>query len=110
MSGVMDDTNNDTNTSDTSEWVHERLAELVQAPGWQPNPQLGLLHLRWHERMATGGRRLQRAGVLTVLTPSVLPPAVPATRGVARQLLDRFYMRRPEAVRATMPRFEPTLF
>src|SRR5262245_60444711 len=103
----MGHTNRDTNTS---EWVHERLAELVAVPDWQPDPDLGLVHLRSYERIAKRRSRLRRAAVLLVLIISVLTLAVPATRGIARQLLDRFYMRRPEAVRSMMPRCEPPLF
>jgi hypothetical protein len=103
----MGHTNRDKNTS---EWVHDRLAELVDVPGWQPDPDLGLVHLRSYERIAKRRSRLRRAAVLLILITSVLTLAVPATRGIARQLLDRFYMTRPEAVRSMMPRSEPPLF
>jgi len=56
----MDDMNKDTNTS---EWVHERLARLAAEQDWKPNPDLGFANLRRHERNAKRririhGRRL----------------------------------------------------
>jgi hypothetical protein len=103
----MDNTNKHTNTT---EWVHECLANLAPAPGWQPNPDLGLAYLRSYERYAKHRRRVQRGAALAIVITFVLASTVPATRGIARQLLDLFYMRRPEAVRATTPRSEPQLF
>lgn len=103
----MDNTNKHTNTT---EWVGARLAELAPTPDWQPNPDLGLAHLRSYERQAKHRRRVQRGAALAILIAFVLTLTVPASRGIARQLLDRFYMTRPEAVRSTTPRSEPQLF
>jgi hypothetical protein len=103
----MDKMNKDKNTS---EWVHDCLARLDSAPHWHPDPELGMVRFRSYERMAKRELRLRRAAAVIVLVASVLALAVPATRGLGRQLLDRFYMRRPEAVRSTMPRSEPSVF
>src|SRR5262249_44375306 len=107
MSGDMDNTNKHTNTT---QWVDECFAELTPAFEWQPNPDVGLAYLRSYERKAKRRRRAQRAAGLAILITVVLALTVPATRGIARQLLDRFYMTRPEAVRSSTPRLEPQLF
>ena len=103
----MDNTNKHTNTT---EWVDACLAELAPPPDWQPNPDLGLAYLRSYERRAKQRRVVQRGAALAILITFILALTVPATRGIARQLLDRFYMRTPEAVRSTTPRSEPQLF
>ena len=95
---------------DTSEWVRDRFAELAPAPAWQPNPDVGLVHLQSYERMSKRRRRLQRAAAMVVLSACVLALAVPTTRGIALQLLDRFYMRRPEAIRSLLPEMGQPLF
>ena len=99
----MDNTNKDVNTG---EWVYERLARLAPKQDWRPNLDLGFANFRRHEHMAKRRRRLQQAVALAVLIASILALVVPTTRGIARQLLDSFYMKRPEAVRSTMPRSE----
>ena len=103
----MDNTNKHTNTT---EWVDACLAELAPPPDWQPNPDLGLAYMRSYERRAKQRRGVQRGAALAILITFILALTVPATRGIARQLLDRFYMRTPEAVRSTTPRSEPQLF
>ena len=54
--------------------------------------------------------RFQRAAALAVLGVCVLALAVPTTRGIALQLLDRFYMRNPEAIRSLLPEMRQPLF
>jgi len=93
----------DNMNKNTSEWVRDRFAELAPTPAWQPNPDVGLVHVQSYERMAKRRHRFQRTAVLAVLSVCVLALAVPATRGIALQLLDRFYMRRPEAIRSLLP-------
>ena len=57
---------------DTSEWVRDRFAELAPASAWQPNPDVGLVHLKSYELMAKRRRRFQRAAAVAVLSASVL--------------------------------------
>jgi hypothetical protein len=102
----MDDTNKDFNTT---EWVHDSLAGLAPAPGWQPNYDRGLAHLHWYERMAKRRQCLQRATVLAVLMACIAVLSVPTARVIAGQLLNRFYMRNPEAVRSTITRAERSM-
>src|SRR4030095_13113062 len=95
---------------DTNEWVRDRFAELAPASAWQPNPDVGLAHLQSYELMAKRRHRFQRAAALAVLGVCVLALAVPTTRGIALQLLDRFYMRTPEAIRSWLPEMGLPLF
>ena len=96
MSDDMDHTNKNT---DTSQWVYQRLTGLPAAPGLQ-DPDLALNHYRSYERKAKRHLRMRRAAVVALTVASILILTVPATRSIARQLFDRFYMRRPEAVRS----------
>jgi hypothetical protein len=102
----MDPTNKNI---DPGKWVNERLKGLARPSGWLPDADLGLVHFHRFERIARR-RRLQRTVAVAGLILSILFLSVPATRGIARQLLDYFYMRSPEAVRSTMPRAERPLF
>ena len=99
----------DTNR-DTSEWVRDRFAELARDSAWQPNPDVGLVHLKSYTLMAKRRRRFQRAAALVVLSVGALALAAPTTRGIARQMLDRFYMRNPEAIRSSLPEMGQPLF
>src|SRR5262245_28316046 len=100
----MDQTN-----KSTSRWVYERLAVLPTLINIE-DADAGLVHYRSYERTAKRRRRARRAAVLAILLVSVVTWTVPATRVVARQLWDRFYMRSPEAVLSTIPRSEAPLF
>src|SRR5262245_33715700 len=104
MSDDMDLTNKSAN-----DWVYQRLAVLPTSIRSE-DPVVALLHFRSYERAAKRRRQRRRAAVLVVLLALVVTWTVPATRGVARQLWDRFYMKSPEAVRSTMPLSEPPLF
>src|SRR6185295_1441759 len=95
---------------DTSEWVRERFAELAPAPAWQPNPDVGLIHLRSHERMVKRRHRFQRTAFIAVFGACVLALAAPTTRGIALHLLNRFYLRNPEAIRSSLPEIGLPLF
>jgi len=97
----MENINNGTNTS---EWVHERLAGLAPSQTWQPNVDAGLVYAHRYEQMAKRRFQFQRVAVLSLLVACVVILAVPTTRGIARQFLDRFYMRSPEAVQSLVPR------
>jgi hypothetical protein len=81
-----------------NEWVYQRLSVLSSTAAGE-DPQAALAHYRSYERRAKR-LRVQRTAVFAIGIAAVLVLVVPASRGVARQLLDRFYMRRPEAVRA----------
>ena len=82
-----------------NEWVYERLAALSSSAR-EVDPNAGLVHYRSYERTARRQRRVQRVAALALGIAAVLVLAIPASRAVARQLFDRFYMRRPEAIRA----------
>src|SRR5262245_40885031 len=103
MSGNMDDTNND-----TSRWVYERLSSLP-APG-NESADDALARYRSYERMAKRRRGMRRGAALAGLVLSILALTTPSTRGVARELWDRFYMRSPEAVRSPEPRSDWPVF
>jgi hypothetical protein len=104
MSGDMDHPN-----KDTSRWVYERLAALPPAAAGE-GADAALAHYRSYERVARRRRRLHRGVALASLVVSILVLIAPASRGIARQLWDSFYMRTPEAVRSTLPRSERPLF
>src|SRR5689334_8380492 len=104
MSGDMDHPN-----KDTSKWLYDRLAALTPARAGE-DVDGALEYYRSYERMARRRRGLQRGVVVVSLIVSILVLIAPTSRGVARQLWDRFYMRTPEAVRSTLPRLERPLF
>lgn len=83
-----------------NEWVYERLSAL-SSPAGSEDPDVALAHYRSYESRTKRRRRIQRASALAIGFAAVLVLAVPASRGIARQLWDRFYMRKPEAVRAS---------
>src|SRR5205814_7605325 len=93
----------DNMNENTSKWVRDRFSELAPTPAWQPNPGVGLVHLESYERMAKRRHRFQRTALLAVLSVCVLALVVPTTRGIALQLLDRFYGNSPEAIRSLLP-------
>jgi hypothetical protein len=97
----MENINKGTNTG---EWVRDQLAGLAPAETWRPDVDAGFAHLHRYEHMAKRRLHLQRVAVLLLLVACAVVLAVPTTRGIARQLLDRFYMRNPEAVRSLVPR------
>jgi hypothetical protein len=84
--------------TDHNEWVYQRLS-ILSSPAAGEDLDAALSHYRSYERRAKR-LRVQRMAVFAIGIAAVLVLVVPASRGVARQLLDRFYMRRPEAVRA----------
>jgi len=80
--------------------VYESLKGLPAAPDLH-DPETALTQYRSYERRAKRRRRVQRTIALAMVMVSVVVLSIPATRGIARQLLDRFYMRRPEAIRSS---------
>src|SRR5437867_7748560 len=100
MSGAMDSTEN----TNASEWVRDRLASLAPPSAWEPNADRGLDHFRGRERRANRRRELWRGAALAVLIACIVWLAVPATRGIAQRLWDRFYTKGLEAIRLNGPR------
>jgi hypothetical protein len=78
--------------------VYQRLA-VLSSPAAGEDPDAALAHYRSYERRAER-LHVQRTAVFAIGIAAVLVLVAPASRGVARQSLDRFYMRSPEAVRA----------
>jgi hypothetical protein len=91
--------------NDAGNWVYERMA-LLTASSAGPHAEdvdAALVRYRSYERTAKRRRQVRRASALAVVIVLVLAFAAPGTRGVARELWDRFYMRSPEAVRVAIP-------
>jgi hypothetical protein len=81
-----------------NEWIYERLARLGVRPA-DDELDAGLVHYRAYECRARRRQRVRRAAALSTVIAALLLMVVPSSRVIARQLLDRFYMRRAEAVR-----------
>jgi hypothetical protein len=81
------------------EWVYQRLAALPVSSN-RTNIDAALAHYRSYERYSRRRNTIQRAAFLSLAIVAVLMVALPSNRAAARELLDRFYMRRPAAVRA----------
>lgn len=82
----------------SDKWVYERLAYLHIMPS-REDADTALARYRDYECRARHQRRVRQAAILSLVIAVLVVAIVPASRAVARQLLDRFYMRRPEAVR-----------
>jgi hypothetical protein len=92
----------------TSDWVSRRMSALDSDAQWEPDLDRGVRHMRSHAQHVRRRRRMRQGALLAILIAGVVFVSMPATRGVAERLLNRFSSKDVEAVRLNRPKLDLT--
>src|SRR5215510_15059398 len=90
----------------TSDWVSRRMSALDPDAKWEPDLDRGVRHMRSHAQHIRRRRRMRQGTLLAILIAGVVFVSMPATRGVAERLLNRFSSKDVEAVRVNRSKLD----